>query len=305
MIFAPPGSGHPRWSTHAQAPTVLEISEDRWRIYVGGRDRSNRSHIFSVDVDPTERFRVLDVADTPLLAAGGPGTFDEHGMGPACALRVGDEIRLYYTGIARRSDVPYALAVGLATSVDNGRTFTRHGAAPVLSSAAGGPVFASTPCVWQQPGGWRALVMVGIRWELQAGRVDPVYDVRAAASRDGKAWQLENPPVLPLQAGEAGIARPWTIAGTDGSERVWFCRRGRDGFREGGHDAYRLESAVLASDGHWRREGPVGFENPPVGGDWDHAMQAYPCVRPWRGGQVMFYVGDQFGRGGFGWATSG
>jgi hypothetical protein len=47
---------------------------------------------------------------------------------------------------------------------------------------------------------------------------------------------------------------------------------------------------------------PVIFENAPQAADFDSWMQAYPCVLTDGDDLVMFYNGDGFGVGGFGWA---
>ena len=95
-------------------------------------DSQNRGRVFAVDIDPSDDMRLLNFYDRPLLDLGGAGTFDHDGVVPAHALKVGDQIWLYYIGISLRIDVPYQLAIGLAVS-DDGLTLQRATTGPVLS----------------------------------------------------------------------------------------------------------------------------------------------------------------------------
>ncbi len=289
----------PAWASHAQAPTVLALHARRWRIWVAGRDAGNRSRPFRIDVDPGADFRVLEADPAPVLEPGAPGAFDEHGLGPACALRVDGQVHLYYTGIAQRSDVPYQLAIGLATSDDDGLTFRRASPGPVIDIGPRAPVFVSTPCVWAFRGGLRAMLMTAIDWIVHDGRQECRYELRGADSTDGVHWRIDEVPAIALAPGEAGLARPWVLP-EDGGWRMWFAARGLAGFRDGGPDGYRLHSAWSADGRHWRREGEVAFATPPAAPGWDAAMQAYPCVVPHAGRRVMVYCGNGFGRDGFG-----
>lgn len=303
LLVTPP-AGHPRWATHAQAPTVLPLAPDCWRVYVGGRDGSNRSRIFCIDLDPRHDFRVLRIHDDAVLECGEPGSFDVHGMGPACALRVGDQIWLYYSGIAQRHDVPYQIAVGLAVSDDGGQSFHRASAGPVITPGRHDPYFVSTPCIWRDGDRFQALYMSATRWIEIGGQAECCYDLRRASSENGLDWVAAPGSAVGLVDRQAGLARPWVL-GNGTAQRMWFCHRGSHGFRVPAGETYRLQAARTMDGRSWLRdEGDLRWSNPPLPSDWDGWMQAYPCVLPWQDGLVMFYNGNDFGRGGFGWAVS-
>lgn len=303
LLVAPP-AGHARWSSHAQAPTALVLAPRLWRVYFAGRDAANRSRIFFADLDPEDGMRVLRVHDRPLLECGAPGSFDVHGMGPATALRVGAQVWLYYSGIAQRRDVPYQIAIGLALSDDGGETFRRAFEGPVLGASAHDPRFVSTPFVWRDGARWRAIFNSATQWLQHDGHWECLYDLREAESTDGIAWMAQPRSVLGLAQGEAGLARPWLLRSGTGWE-MWFSHRGIERFRSAEGEAYRLQGAHSADGRHWQRApGDIVWSAPPRPGDWDGWMQAYPCVVPHRDRLVMFYNGNDFGRGGFGWASA-
>jgi hypothetical protein len=303
LLLEPP-AGQPGWASHAQVPTVLIVSDRCWRVYFWGRDADNHSQILHADFDPQADFRLLHLQDTPVLSRPGPGHFDVDGTGGAAALRVGNQVWLYYSGFSPRSDVPYQIAIGLAVSDDGGRSFRRAFDGPVLNTGPHDPHFVSTPCVWREGEGFRALYSSVVRWERHDGQWECFYDLRVADSDDGLSWRAQPDPALALADGEAGLARPWVQRDRDGY-RMWFSHRGVQGFRGPGGQAYRLQSAWSADGCRWQRAGgDIAWTNPPASGDWDGWMQAYPCVVPWGDEWIMFYNGNDFGRGGFGWARA-
>jgi hypothetical protein len=303
LVLAPrPGQAH--WASHAQVPTVLEISERCWRVYFWARDAANRSQIFYADLDPGADFALLHLEDRPLLPPSAPGHFDANGTGGAAALRVGAQVWLYYSGFSLRADVPHQIAIGLAVSDDGGHSFRRAFDGPVIGIGPHDPYFVSTPCLWRDGDRFRALYSSVGRWARDESRWECFYDLHEAESADGVHWQGLPQPALALAEGEAGLARPWVLR--DGTEyRMWFCHRGLQGFRAEGGQNYRLRSAWSADGRHWQRaDGDLAWTNPPHAGDWDGWMQAYPCVVPRGDEWIMFYNGNDFGRGGFGWARA-
>ena len=291
--------------SHAQAPTVLVLRPDLWRIYYAGRDDGNKSSIFAVDVDPIADMRLVTIHEEPVFSRGERGAFDHFGLGPSCAfVRADGRVALYYTGITPRRDVPTEFAIGLATS-DDGLRFERASAGPVLGRGPFDPYFVSTPFVRPSGAGYEMWYISGTGWVDAGDRVEPVYDFRKTYSRDGISWDPAT--TLAIRARDLGgvaVARPW-IAFDGVQERLWFCMRGEE-FRESGTGAYRLWSAPLDArtivDMRAARE--AVYENPARPEEWDGAMQAYPCIVRRGEDLIGFYNGNEFGRDGFGWAVA-
>ena len=78
----------------AQSPQTL-VLDDRVRIYFSTRERDATgkylSHVAFVDVDRSLR-NVLGVSSNPVIALGGLGCFDEHGIFPVNVLRDGKRV---------------------------------------------------------------------------------------------------------------------------------------------------------------------------------------------------------------------
>jgi hypothetical protein len=298
-----PSDAHPWWRSHAQCPTVIELHGGLWRVYFAARDANNQSHVIYADFDPARDLQLLRLETQPLLDLGPPGTFDSAGMGPSAALFVGERIFLYYIGISLRRDVPHQLAIGLAISEDGGDSFRRAAPGPVLSTGPFDPFFASTPHVAHQGGVFTMHYMSGAAWERRGDLFDARYLIKYARSTDGINWVAEDRVALGfVDVTESALARPWVISRNDGYH-MWFCRRGPRSGEPVTEHPYRLGYARSFDGLTWRREDDLlRFEMPPQPGDWDAAMQAYPCIVPYGGNLFLFYNGDGFGQTGFGFA---
>jgi len=293
--------GHGWWKSHAQLPTVLPLSDRLWRIYFAARDERNRGHIVAADVDPGDGMRVVAEHYEPLLELGAPGTFDHSGAGPACAVRVEGQVRLYYFGIALKSEVRATATIGLAVS-DDGLRFRRAFEGPVLGQGPLDPYLTTAPCVRESVGGFDMWYVSGTGWPQSGGQPEPVYGIRRARSQDGLFWDPRTRLVLaPSEPEELGLARPWVRLGRDGG-RLWLSRRG-EAFRTGGAEAYHIAEVPLDGNGEVAgRPSPIRFENPPGRDDFDSWMQAYACILPYGSNLIMIYNGNGFGETGIGWA---
>lgn len=293
---------HPWWVSHAQIPTVLALSNRLWRVYFGARDNENRSRILAVDLDPGEGMRVVADHFEPLLDLGEAGSFDEAGMAPSTVIRVGGEIRLYYTALFLRRDVPGQATIGLAVSED-GLRFRKAVAGPVHGLGPYDPFFTSVPHVIQTADGFRMWYVAGIGWRLVNGELMLVNEIRTTRSLDGVIWDPRSERAVgPWSPDIVGLGRPWLVETKEG-RRLLVSRRGET-HREPGNEAYRLVSIAADREGSFSgAEEPVLFTNSPASGDFDSWMQCYACVVPKGRDFVMFYNGNDFGRDGFGWAS--
>lgn len=292
------------WHSHAQAPAPLVINDRLWRVYFHSRDAQNQARIQCIDLDPLDEMRVLACHSKPLLDLGPPGSFDSAGQGVSMVMMHAGRIRLYYMGMHLRQDVPYSIAVGLAIS-DDGLSFRREVPGPVMAPGPKDPYFVSVGHIKETPDGFLCWYTSGDGWiTTPEGVMDPVYGLRQATSSDGIHWHPQD-VAIPMTEDIAGMTRPWLLE-FDGGHRLFFSGRGARDFRDNPDHSYRLCSVNMTPEGD--PDGPiepVDFENPPQPGDWDYTMQAYPSVMPLKGGYVMFYNGDGFGRDGFGWASYG
>ena len=149
-IFNPLDVNNLNWlKEFAQAPSVL-IFDKFIRVYFSGRPQADKngqyvSYTGFVDLNRYNLFDILRISEQPILSLGDKGSFDEFGIYPTSVIRNNNKIIAYYGGWTRCESVPFNVAIGLAYSNDNGKTFIKAGNGPVLSYSVNEPFILSGP----------------------------------------------------------------------------------------------------------------------------------------------------------------
>lgn len=288
-----PDRERPWWEHSALAPSPL-LRGETIRIYVGGVAADGVSSIGYVDVAANDPGRILAISQEPVLVKGRPGMFDDNGVFPASVTRVGSQVFLYYTGFEICEKIRYRMFGGLAISDDDGETFHRATEAPVMDRTAEGLFFRGGPSVESEDGGLRAVYSAGSAWEFIGDRLRPTYDIYGSISADGAAFAPAGRPLLARRPGEHGLGRP-QIVRTDGLWRMFFCVRTPD---------LRYASGYAVSENGWdwsRRDDALNLSHGEVG-SWDSEMVYFPNFIDTGSHRYLFYIGNDFSRGGFGYA---
>lgn len=304
-VFGPEhGAGRSWFQTFAQAPASVALPGSL-RMYFSCRPAPDEagqyvSYSAFVDLDSTDPRKILDVAAAPILQLGGRGRFDEFGIYPFSAIKIGDRIRGYYGGWTRCESVPFNVAIGVADSMDDGMTFTRLGEGPVLGYTPEEPFVLSGPKIRRFGDEYFLFYIAGRLWKAHEGRREPVYRIRMARSRDGLVWQRENRDLIPVSVEADEAQASPDVFFRDGTYHMYFCYRYSTDFR-GSSRGYRIGYASSVDLVHWERDDSK-CSLQPSGEGWDSQMMSYPHVFE-TGGQVyMAYLGNDVGRQGFGLA---
>jgi hypothetical protein len=293
LLFRPHGRA-PWMQTHAAAPLVHPLGDDRQRVYFASRDGDNRSHVAWVEVNLADPTVPPKVAEAPALAPGPLGHFDDHGVYPGSIVEHDGRLLLYYMGWNPGPRSPlFTASIGLAASDDGGLTFERLSPAPIMARSVHDPCLVTSPCVLREGDLWRMWYVSGIRWEEVSGELHSYYHIKYAESADGIAWARRGQVCIDLLPGERNIARP-NVLRCDGGYEMWYSHSGGMGYRPG---------YARSHDGiDWTRlDDHAGIELSPHG--WDSEAIAYPWVVRLGGRRHMVYNGNDYGREGFGLAT--
>jgi hypothetical protein len=288
------------WMTsHAQVPTVL-VQADRLSVFFASRDPAGKSRTGLIELNRDNPSEILHLEDEPVLGLGRPGTFDDDGVMPSHAMRVGEEIWLYYSGWNERVRVPYHNSTGLAISRDGGHSFTRPFEGPILDRTPFEPYLAVTPSVMREGSNWHMWYVSGTRWEEVNGRYEPVYVIKYAHSSDGLNWERPNLTCIEPRDEFEALSRPHVIK-QGALYRMWYCFRGSHDYRDG-QNSYRIGYAESNDGVTWdRKDEQAGITVSAEG--WDSSMICYPY--PFEIGECLYlvYNGNGFGRSGFGFAV--
>ena len=131
LIFKP--KGNVDWSlTHAQVPFAYPINNDVVRIFYATRDINSSSSVSFIDVEANKPSNIIYKHNLPVLQKGNKGTFDDSGTMPSWFLEHEGKLYLYYTAWNKSVEASYRLSIGLAVSEDQGLTFKKMFAGPIL-----------------------------------------------------------------------------------------------------------------------------------------------------------------------------
>lgn len=292
LLFKPEGN------SYAQVPTLL-VKEKVVRVYFSYRPEKGLSLTTYLDLDIDDLSKVVYIHSRPILEVGAPGTFDEHGIMPSSVVEKDGLVYLYYSGWQRSTSVPYNNYTGLAISEDGGDTFRRSFSGPVLDRTRFELFSATSPLVLFINGQWHCWYSSGTHWHKINDKFEHTYDVKYASSADGKEWLQANQVAIRQRNEFEAITRPAILHLNDGYH-MWYSYRGSHGFRADG-DSYRIGYATSADLINWtRKDDASGIELSREG--WDSKMMAYPSVITLKNKILMFYNGNDFGAGGFGYA---
>lgn len=298
FVYAPSGS-NPLKRNYAQLPTPLDMGQGVFRFYFSSRDDNAHSRPFFVDYDLKKR-SVIAEREEPILELGAPGMFDDSGIMPSSVIRVGDELYLYYIGWTQRKNISYQLAIGLAISRDNGETFKKYAQGPVLDRNVHDAVFCSAPCVHCDGSEFVMWYISATGWPECNGKLEPVYLVKRATSKDGVHWTTGSEVAIPYRFEGEAIGRPWVVY-SDTLFHMWYSSRGSQNYRNANGEHYQIGYATSEDGVSWRRKDEsLNFK--PSGDSWDFEMQEYSSVFEFDGNYYMAYNGNTFGRSGFGLA---
>lgn len=293
---------------YAQSPQSL-VFDDFVRIYFSTRsvDKCNGkylSHIAFVDMRKNLR-NVIRVSDKTVIPLGGLGCFDEHGIFPMSVMRHGDAVYGYTCGWSRRVSVSVDTAIGLAISRDNGLTFQRIGAGPVLAASLHEPYLVGDGFVKVIGGVFHMWYIFGTGWKKLSTDAAPdrTYKIGHAISRDGINWVKEEAQqiISDCLGADESQALP-TVIEIDDRYHMFFCFRHSFNFRQNRDRGYRIGHAWSDDLVNWVREDEDPLLDFTPGG-WDANMLCYPHAFEHDGEVYLLYNGNEFGRYGFGLAV--
>ena len=303
-LFGPTFLGKQSWMmSHAQAPATL-VLDDRVRVYFSTRGAPESSGDFTslstwIDLD-RERFgTILNVSHSPVLQLGSRGCFDEFGVYPFSALSTGSRVVGYYGGWTRTRSVPFNVSIGTAESFDGGESFQRCGEGPILTARKNEPFIISGPKIRKFGETLYLFYIAGTRWLRGADRYEPEYRIRLATSRDGEQWHRSGIPIIETSLGAGEAQASPDVFFLNDRYHMLFCYRDLHNYRYPPF-SYRLGYAWSDDLEVWNRDdSQIDFRSQ---NSWDSEMIAYPHVLLLDGKIFLFYIGNGFGRDGFGLA---
>ncbi len=281
--------------SHAMLPFAERIGEDLYRIYFSGRNSQNMSQIGYMEIDINEPQEILYITEKPVLELGPLGSFDDSGVFPSWMINHKGKKYFYYIGWMQGKRTTFYSCIGLAISLDGGKTFKRFSKAPLLERNDVDPYMTTSACVKIENEIWRMWYTSGVGWEKENNETYPRYHIKYAQSNDGINWERRGIVCIDFKSkDEDGIARPCVIK-EDDVYKMWYS------YGEYGGKSYRIGYAESKDGIRWeRRDDEVGIDVSESG--WDSEMIEYAFVFEHKGIKYMLYNGNSFGKTGLGYA---
>ena len=176
-------------------PSIL-IFDKFIRVYFSCRPYPDKDHqaisyVGYVDLNRYDLFEIVAISKEPVIRLGEIGSFDEFGTMPISVLRNSDNIVAYYGGWSRCESVPFNIAIGLAMSNNEGKTFEKIGDGPVLSYCPEEPFLVGSPKIRRFNDKWYLWYTAGKKWIIVQGKPEAVYKIHMATSYDGIKWERQ------------------------------------------------------------------------------------------------------------------
>lgn len=283
--------------THVQLPIPYELDSGEIRLFFNSRQDGIALPTY-VDLDPNT-LEIKYVNPRPLLSPGRPGTFDDRGVMFSSVLKVNDKMYAYYSGWNVPSNVCYHNSVGLAVSEDDGKTFKKPFDGPVMDRSIYNPIFVAAPYVIKDNDSWLMYFLSCSEWIQGEEKVEPVYDIHYAKSKDGIHWNFPRNNTCITGENES-IAQPCVVKNSEGYH-MWYSYRKTLDYRKNKNNSYRIGYAFSKDGMNWVRKDNESIVFPEEEG-WDSQMVAYSYVFHIGSKYYMFYNGNDFGQSGIGCA---
>lgn len=305
-IFSPQEVKNLFWiKEFSQAPATL-IFDKFVRVYFSSRPACDDngqyvSYSSYIDLDRQNLFNIKNISENPILPLGDLGEFDEFGIYPVSIIRVDNLIYAYYAGWTRCESVPFNVAIGLAISYDEGKSFQKIGNGPILPYSLDEPFILSGPKIRRFNDQWQLFYISGSKWKMIDGRAEPVYKIRMAISSDGINWQKLNRNLIADRIEDDEAQASPDVFYANGKYHMFFCYRYSSNYRNK-KNGYRIGYASSTDLINWdRNDSKAGIDISDSG--WDNEMISYPHVFELDNQIYMAYLGNQVGRYGFGIAV--
>ncbi|MFM0011357.1 glycoside hydrolase family protein [Paraburkholderia sediminicola] len=291
-VFGAAGE-HPWMLTHAANPVAEWRHGNIFRVYFSARDAQRRAHIGYVDIDLNAPQKILSLSDTPVIAPGETGLFDDSGTSMGCLVHHNGQRYLYYLGWNLGVTVPWRNSIGLAVSDGPDAPFVKVSRAPVMDRNETDPFSISYPWVLVDGDRWRMWYGSNLSWGTGTRQDEMNHLFKYAESDDGRTWRRDGAIALPFKdETEYAMSKPTVVRDAD-LYRMWYSYRGQ---------AYRIGYAESPDGVSWtRRDELVGIG--PSESGWDVDTVCYPCVFDHAGERFILYNGSRYGDTGFGLAV--
>ncbi|EAI4070945.1 glycoside hydrolase family 32 protein [Campylobacter jejuni] len=289
LIFCP--NKENEWMDNSFLQPTPIVLQDRIRIFGGIRDAKGVSRIGYVEVEKDNPSIIIRYSSNPVLDIGKDGMFDDNGVTPTSLVAINDRLYLYYAGYTLGTKVRFRVFSGIAVSDNGGEKFVRIQENPITDRAPGEELFRVVHSVVYDKGVYKFWYGGGNYFIQGKNKTLPVYDIRYMESLSLLEFPKSGIVAIPIIDGNHRVGRPFVFLENDIFKM--FYGYGSEEY------PYRLAYAESNNGIQWKNK-DINIDLSSDG--WDSEMMAYPSFIRVDGKGYLFYNGNNYGYGGFGYA---
>ena len=213
------------WMRHTAIQPTAILVDDVIRVFAGFRDDDGVSRIGYVDLDASNPSRVLYYTQRPILNVGEPGCFDDNGVSPCCALHIGKDVYLYYSGYNLGKHVRFTSYSGLAISHDNGENFERFSKVPIMERTENERLFRCVFDVLKDGDRWKVYYCTGNEFLPGRNKTLASYKIKCLETDDFTKLNEEGVYLMDTMGDEYRLGRACVFK-EDNLYQMYFCAGG-------------------------------------------------------------------------------
>jgi len=305
QIFNPNHALTPGWvQQYAQAPNTININGKTLVFFCSRLKPDSSGQYISragyFELKLKKGIEIGEITEKPVISLGSLGTFDEFGTYPFSPVVVGEEVFAAYGGWTRCDSTPFDVSIGLAKADVNELKFSRFKNGPILSKSLHEPFVISSPKLRFYNGTFYLFYIAGKKWVTSNQKLDPIYSIRMATSKDCVNWERNNKQLIPNRLGTEEAQASPDVFYHSGYFHMFFCYRHGVDFRNSDR-GYRMGYAYSNDLVNWIRDDTRSDLTPSKDG-WDSESVSYPHVFTIDNNVYMAYLGNEIGKTGIGLA---
>ncbi len=193
--------------------------------------------------------------------------------------------RMFYAGRSRAEGKVYNVAIGVAESLDEGKSFSKKFKSPIMSRSEFDPWMVGPCSVIRENSLWKMWYTSGIGWTSDLSH--SIYNIKFATSRDGLNWERNGITAIDHRDTETNLAVP-TVWKNKDIYHMWYCN-----FVNG---SYGIGYANSNDGIHWKRLDSEAFVLNRLAQD----SLAYPHVFEYKGRVFLVCSVGNYGSNGLG-----
>jgi len=286
---------------NTMVPISYLVNDNILRIFIGMCDAENVGRIGYIDVNPENPKQILDYSKTPSLDIGQDGCFDDNGVLPSGILKENNKLYMFYSGYQKVGKVPYLIFAGIATSEDDGKSFTRLSKNPFLDRCNNELSIRAALNCRKNDNGYDILYLGGSDWVNKDGHLMPKYEIKYKFLQGQQIVSILNgfeDQVTAIKLKDDGdefaLAMPQVFIENEIFKMIYSIRYLSKGYRMGYAESFDRGKTWI------RKDDQIDLDVSASG--WDSEMICFGHLQVIKDKTYMFYCGNHYGMGGIGYA---